>query len=211
VVPQRAKDDGRDPAADDRQVPAGDHGPGRRVGDAQPDQRGEQRLEDRAEDAAPRELVCDRPRAGVPGHPVGVHVGHEREAEADHRPVDHAVLNAVDLRAARGEQGEQDQSAKRLGDERAAERGAKRHGSRDARGRVEIRGGDRAGVQRATKQGGDDRDARSRTEDRGEQRPRLGLQPVQVQDEGHEQRERQQCEQQADQRRRRAALDHDEH
>ena len=69
-------------------------------------------------------VVVQRARAGVPGHGVGVDVGDQREAKADHGPVDHAVLDAVDLGAARGEQGEQDQPDERLRDEGAADRGA---------------------------------------------------------------------------------------
>ena len=166
VVPQRVERDRREPADEDRQVPAKGPRPGRRVGDAEPDQRGEQRLEDRAEDAAPRELLGQRARAGVPGHAVGVHVGDKREAEADHGPVDHAILDAVDLRAARGEQGQQDEPVECLRDKRAADRRANRDRHRDARVRFEIRGGDHGGVQRAAEQGGDDRDARARAEDR---------------------------------------------
>ena len=70
--------------------------------------------------------------------------------------------------------------------------------------------GDRAGVERTAEQGRDHRHARARAEHRREQRARLGLKPVQVKDERHKQRDRQQREEQSDKRRRGAALHHDD-
>jgi len=139
-----------------------------------------------------------------------VEVGHQREAEAGHGRVDHAVVGAVDLGPARGEQRQQHDAVEGLRYQRAADRRADAHRGHLARVRPEFRRRDRAGAERAAEQQRQHRDARARAEHPRQQRPRFRLEPVEVEDQHDQQRNRENGEAQADQRRRGAALGHDD-
>ena len=149
----------------------------------------------------------ERAEPAALGFGVGVDVRDQRETQPDHGRVHHPVVRAVYLGAPGQEQGDQDDALQGLGEDRAADGGAEGDGDRAAGVRPQFRDRDHPGVQRPAEQRGHRGDPRARAEHRGEQRPRLGLQPVQVQDGRQHHGDREQREEQPGQRRDRAAAD----
>ncbi len=180
---------GHQPAGADRPVPPS---PARHdgVGHARADQRGEQRLAQRREHAAVNERRGHAAEAVVDRLGVVVDALDQREAEADHAPVDDPVVGAVDFLRPPQQQPHQD----------GALEGLLRHGHADDR--RGGRGSEAAGTQRGGRDQMPARDgagqpdhrggARSPQEDEDQAAGRLRLQPVQVKHAGQQRRDGQQ-------------------
>ena len=175
AVPQRVQRHGGEPAQADRPKAAalGDRGC---IRHARADQRGEQCLADRGRHAAQHERGGQIAEAVMGGLRVIEDVLDQREAKADHAPVDDPVADAVDLLRAQPQQPDEGGAHERVLEHGHADRG--RGGRGDKPAGPQRRGGE----QLVAGQLADQRDqrgrARSPQKDEDQAAGRLGFQPV---------------------------------